>query len=392
MLLHLAALAARTAIFNVSVSHSGSFCVDGTPIGVPSSILAVVAITCVLSMIGASLIVLSYALIPEIRTKAREILVHLSLMDFMAATANFAGVVANFDDYLSNSTATDTQYHTINNLCLTQASFAMYGTISSVIWTICIGVYIYLRIMYEGLRIAKRVAYTFYLIAYGIPLIVTLWFSLTGKLGYARFGGSGWCSVILYNSTTKETIPFNAIFANDLWIYLTIIIVPVLFLSLHFYLRNEMRAGKTVLTPNLASTVHSVEVKLLFIPVLFIVLRIWSLLLVLIEIEGHGHLNCTALSFFLHIGGIGDSGQGLANFILFCGFTPKVRQYFLKHLLLCRCLRRGTNYRSSVNNTKSAVVYGSIPSDMSENTATTNSLSVVSDHHQTEETRSLLAS
>ena len=183
MLLHLAALAARTAITvsNVTVSHSGSFCVNGTPVYIPSSVTAVAGVTCILSMIGASLIVLSYVVMPEIRSKMREILIHLSLMDFMVAAANFTGVVANFDDYLYNSTVARTQYHTINNLCLTQASCSVYGTISSVIWTICFSVYIYLCIMYEGQRIAKRVAYTFYLIAYGIPLIMTLWFSLTGK-------------------------------------------------------------------------------------------------------------------------------------------------------------------------------------------------------------------
>lgn len=38
--------------------------------------------------------------------------------------------------------------------------------------------------------------------------------------------------------------------------------------------------------------------------------------------------------------GIGDSGQGFVNALLFCVFTPKVRKQFLLLLLNSRCLRR----------------------------------------------------
>ena len=56
------------------------------------------------------------------------------------------------------------------------------------------------------------------------------------------------------------------------------------------------------MTKNMASTVQKVEMKLLFIPIFFILLRIWSLLLTIIEIEAGKPLHCKALLFFLHIG------------------------------------------------------------------------------------------
>ena len=40
-----------------------------------------------------------------------------------------------------------------------------------------------------------------------------------------------------------------------------------------------------VMTKNMASTVQKVEMKLLFIPIFFILLRVWSLVLTIIEIE-----------------------------------------------------------------------------------------------------------
>lgn len=226
-----------------STLNDHRYCVNGTPLNVMPSVRAVVGITCILSMIGATLIVLSYILIKDIRTKAREILVNLSLMDFMAAAANFTGVVVNFDTYLLDPThpnISDHKYHIMNNFCKSQAFFAMYGTISSVLWTICIAVYVFLRIMLDGHNIAQKAIYSCYALSYGIPLILSLWFILTGKLGYAPYGGSGWCSVIVYNSTTKARLTMNLVFANDIWIYLTIILVPVIFISLKFYLRYEV--------------------------------------------------------------------------------------------------------------------------------------------------------
>lgn len=254
MLITLAVLAARYsqvttadsgyALESTSPYNSSEYCVAGVPHKVMPSVRALVGITCILSMVGALLIILSYILIKDIRTKAREILVNLSLMDFMAAAANFIGVLVNFDTYLNNSSENTTSthtYHVMNDLCRSQAFFAMYGTISSVLWTICIAVYVFLRIMLEGKNIARKAVYVFYCISYGLPFIVCMWYMFTGKLGYAPFGGSGWCSVILYNSTTQERYSLRVIFANDLWIYLTIVLVPLIFVTLKFYLRYEVR-------------------------------------------------------------------------------------------------------------------------------------------------------
>ena len=228
---------------NITHASPLTYCINGTPYIVMPSIRVVTGITCILSMLGAVLIILSYILIKELRTKSREILVNLSLMDFMVAAANFTGVVANFDKYLVDETHivySERKYNIVQDLCLTQASFAMYGTHSSILWTIAIAVYIYLMIMYDRAPVARKATYAFYVICYGIPLITTLWFALTGKLGYSRYGGSGWCSLILKDRQTGLYKPLTAVFGNDMWIYLTIVLVPVLFLSIHFYLRSEV--------------------------------------------------------------------------------------------------------------------------------------------------------
>ena len=73
-------------------------------------------------------------------------------------------------------------------------------------------------------------------------------------------------------------------------------------LSLYSTVLLKMKNDTAVMTKNMASTVQKVEMKLLFIPIFFILLRIWSLLLTIIEIEAGKHLSCTALLFFLHVG------------------------------------------------------------------------------------------
>ena len=201
-----------------------------------TSLRAVVGVTCGLSMVGSVLIILSYVLIRDIRTRAREILVNLSLMDFVAASANFAGVLINFKHFTGDAVSSHKHY------CLTQASFAMYATISSVLWTICIAVYLFIRIMIDNKKIVNRTVNIFYIIAYGLPLIMTVWFLKTGKLGSDPYGGSGWCSLLVDHNGHR--LPFNAVFGNDIWIYMTIFLVPVILLSLHFYFKNEVSVVK----------------------------------------------------------------------------------------------------------------------------------------------------
>lgn len=239
MLLTFSVLAAREAISSFSQpqpspNNISSCFADNTLI---MALRVTVGVTCSLSMIGSVLIILSYVLISNIRTKAREILVNLSLMDFMCAAANFTGVCINFYQYLGNSDVRRA-HGSMNRVCLAQAFFAMYGTISSELWTMCIAVYIFILIMFQEKKTVNRSMPAFYVVSYGLPLLCTAWFIATKKLGYDRLSGSGWCSVILYQHGQYK--PLTAVFANDLWIYLTVLLVSVIFFSLHCYLKHEV--------------------------------------------------------------------------------------------------------------------------------------------------------
>ena len=162
-----------------------------------------VGVTCFLSMLGATVIILSYFLIRDIQTKSRQILVHLSFADFGVACSNFIGVAVYFDQYIRHcpttysSTTTNTNQRgreygylnstnsglscsTLKGLCTTQAFFAGFSTLASVLWTLFLAVYIYCLVVHSSKRVHHKVLYLAYVLCWGLPLFISLWLIGTG--------------------------------------------------------------------------------------------------------------------------------------------------------------------------------------------------------------------
>lgn len=222
----------------------------------------VVGITCVLSALGALTIIASYALFRKLRSRPRLILVHISLMDCLVSVANFAGDVANFDQYYLNANYTASicsppsenltrpamvaaQFYqqpslTIDTLCQVQGTIALYATICSVLWTISLAVYLYFYIINYRYRTALY-SYVFsYGFCYGMPAIVVGWLVYTKRVGYSPYNSSGWCALKVYDPASGDTNNFVAIVGYDLWIYTAMIVVTVCFLGLRGFLATEV--------------------------------------------------------------------------------------------------------------------------------------------------------
>ena len=158
-----------------------------------------VGITCCLSMLGAILIIVSYFLVQDIQTKSRLILVQLSFADFGVACSNFIGVSVYFDQYIRScpkelsydhfTDIEDTPYgnhsvlscHALKGLCKAQAFFAAFSTLASVLWTLCLAVYIYCLVVHSSKRVHHKVVYVAYVICWGLPLLTSLWLMGTGR-------------------------------------------------------------------------------------------------------------------------------------------------------------------------------------------------------------------
>ena len=203
---------------------------------------ASVGFTCILSMIGAALIVFSYLFFKNLRNRARLILVHLSIMDFGAALSNLIGNFIYFDRFYASYNATCTVYHTpqhhyIESLCEGQAFFAHFFTMGSVLWTISLAVYLYCLLMYYKTSLAQMSLYASYFLCYGFPLIICVWLLLTKKFGYT---GEGWCTLLFVDLMTGRPNRFVAVLGYDLWIYFTMTFVPVLYLAVQLHLREKV--------------------------------------------------------------------------------------------------------------------------------------------------------
>ena len=187
------------------------------------------AATCVGSMIGSLLIILSYCLFKELRNQTRLILVHLSCMDFAVALANFVGVIVYFDGYYMGSCDPS---EAVKVSCVAQAAIAVFATISSILWTLAVASYLFLRIVIlvtAETKFFKAVLVSFYVINYGIPLGLVVWLLVAEKLGYSPYNSSGWCTLITIDPKTDERDNVTLIVGYDLWIFLSMLLVPILY-------------------------------------------------------------------------------------------------------------------------------------------------------------------
>lgn len=196
-----------------------------------------VGVTCCLSIIGSLLIILSYVLQKK-RMKIRELLVHISLMDLGVSLANLIGVTVSFDQYYTRVNGPPVY---IDNMCKTQAFFAAYCTLGSVYWTTALAGYLYFVILYQ-----KEPKYSIYFIrfcyilCYGLAFGISLWLVLRKKLGYSPYDSSGWCSLIAKDPTTGRNDLFIVIFAHDLWMFLSIFLIILLYVAIRSFLSNQV--------------------------------------------------------------------------------------------------------------------------------------------------------
>ena len=225
----------------------------------------IVLLVCVLSMLGALLIIFSYICCKDLRSKGRQILLHISFMDFGVGLSNLFGASVNFSEYYYKSTyyncttfisklfvpsyfSEHTVYSTImcpksekiQSLCLSQAAFSGFFTYSSILWTLSLSFYLYFRIVHRNTKLPKYGLTFSYIFCYGVPISITLWMLLTGRLGFSPYESSGWCSIILAHPATRERDILAATFGYNIWIVLMFIFSPILSCVTHCIVKEEV--------------------------------------------------------------------------------------------------------------------------------------------------------
>lgn len=202
-----------------------------------------VAITCILSIAGSSLIILTYFCFKDIRTLARHILVCLSIADFIVATANLIGLLFYYKRFVpahgerghENHTANSTHNHIPAHWCEVQAAFTVYGTQSSILWTIAVAAYMFVLIVLPKKRHwGNRLLLFFHVVCWGVPFILTLWLGIDGFLGFEHSATPGFCAIKgtiraegLNGTTTHYQAIYPIILGYEVWLYIAFILLPI---------------------------------------------------------------------------------------------------------------------------------------------------------------------
>lgn len=150
------------------------------------------------SVVGSSLIIISFAVWSDLRTTARAILVFLAIADLFTAMGYFLASVL----FLANE---QDKYEISSSFCTFQSFVTTAFPISSFLWTANLAVYLFVSITLKRAKTAKKLMPLFHIIAWGIPLLLCIPGAATGVLGGTQAGAStqgtvAWCWVSFNNS------------------------------------------------------------------------------------------------------------------------------------------------------------------------------------------------
>ncbi|XP_062961241.1 G-protein coupled receptor 157 isoform X2 [Cynocephalus volans] len=281
---------------------------------------AVVLLSCVLSALGSGLLVATHALWPDLRSRARRLLLFLSLADLLSAASYFYGVLQDFAGPSWD--------------CVLQGALSSFANTSSFFWTVAIALYLYLSIVRvaRGPR-ADRLLWAFHVVSWGVPLAITMAAVTLKKIGYDASDVSvGWCWIDL----EAEDRVLWMLLTGKLWEMLAYVTLPLLYLLVRKHI-SRAHAALSEYRPIL-SEVHQLQrrssvadKKLVLIPLIFICLRIWSTVRFILTLCGSPAVQ-TPVLVVLH--GIGNTFQGGANCIMFVLCTRAVRARLFS---LCCC-------------------------------------------------------
>ena len=151
------------------------------------------------SMMGSTLIILTFIIWKDIRTVARAIVVFLAIADFFTAAGYLFGSLVNYLHERGHYSP-----HQYEILCETQSFITTAFPISSFLWTSYLAIYLYVAIVHSNPILAKKLVVLFHITGWGIPLAICLPALLTGRLGSSNDETSvNWCFVSL-NITNPE--------------------------------------------------------------------------------------------------------------------------------------------------------------------------------------------
>ncbi|KAL8597857.1 hypothetical protein ACOMHN_061390 [Nucella lapillus] len=288
-------------------------------------------LTCIASISGCLLTTLLYLMHPDIRTTARKLLVCLGVANFIQ---NIAGILQAATYYKTLEFPDEWNY-----LCQLAASISVIGHVSSALWTCAVTLYLFMFFTLRATTVANQMVYVFYAFCFGVPVLLSLAGRLCGVYGYDvtdilsfQHPAVCWISDRVANSLQWSLLTMEG------WVIAAFFLCLLLFVVINCSLYCQSGRQRKGLSPVSSSedmvqhmTVMSAASQLRYVPLIYCMLRVWGTAHFLFtEYPVSRHLR--AFDWLLVIRAFGDNLQGLANCILFCLTTSKIRRMVTRNV------------------------------------------------------------
>ena len=305
-------------------NHSDSSCVT-------EPLLVLGLVFDIFSILGSLFIIWTFLVFKDQRTRARLFLLFIAICDFFTSVGYGFALIWSLADKKFTVCHKNKPKVTIW-ACVLESGVDMYFPLCSFFWTVVLGFHILFLFFGKPIFKNKVVFVCLLVVGWGLPLLNTFVAFMLNILGPGPpTSTAGWCFInynVFYNDAKNDQFHwiFEFSFAK-FWDLLAMIVVVILYMIVFIRLCSRKFKKEKFSIP---------DFKLILIPFVFFILRIWGDTRWLIEVvSGKWNSNTTeytktcdttiqtVLAYFQVIG---DAGQGWANAILYLLFTKTIRE------------------------------------------------------------------
>ena len=324
---------------NLTISTKNTKCVDDYLLGVG-------LFFDVFSILGSLLIVWTFWAYQDQRTRARLFLLFIAICDFFTSASYAVALIWSLINPDFSICTKDKSLWVLWG-CIIESWFDMYFPLCSFFWTVVLAFHILFLFFGKTYFKEKSVFVCLLIVGWGLPLLTTTAAFFLNVLGPGPpTSTAGWCFINYYIMTpaTKDRSfhwLFEFAFAK-MWDLAAMVTILVLYAII--VIRLISRRVK-----NVKFTFTAPDWKLIFIPIVFFILRIWGDTRWLVETilsdkSAEFSVTCgtNVEKALAYLQVVGDPGQGWANAILYIWLTQSIRERLvgnLKNILkrVCCC-------------------------------------------------------
>ena len=233
-----------------------------------------------LSIIGSVLLILTYVMFRKLGSKSRRLLItNLAAANFLITFPNFLAVFMefrkrfkvtyNYDTYTEPTNTTklfnvteglscsgnkqfyDSSASSYCNLCVYAGIVSLVGVLSTIFWTLFVCIHYFILVSYRNTKLASRLAYAYFVIAWLAPLGICLWLLFHNWLGFEPTYSTVNCGIrttcVPYhhpyhyqNSYAKSNWNriIGVLFGLKVWQGSVFLIIPCLFVAIQCKMRR----------------------------------------------------------------------------------------------------------------------------------------------------------